>query len=162
MAHHYAPDIEAEEVNFYIAQAASSKKLRCAKVLHEKGDVFNHVFNFLLRDTYMQPHMHPGPEKIEKIHLIKGSFASIFFDNYGKIIQTRTLIAGEDDFIEIPAFTWHTYLMLTPEVVTYETMNGVYEPNTWKNFPEWAPAEGEIDALDYYKNLRAFLSQPSK
>jgi len=151
------PRVGAEEIRFFMSEAAASKKLRCAKILHKKGDEFNHVFNFLLEDSYMQPHLHPGPEKIEKIHLIQGSLASIFFDDNGNIVNTKVLMTGGQDFIEIPAFSWHTYVMLTPEVITYETMMGVYEPGTWKKFPEWAPEEGLKISANYLQQLRSLL-----
>lgn len=49
-----------------LIKARSSPRRRYPKLLHKPGDELNHVFNFIIRDSYMRPHMHPGDEKIEK------------------------------------------------------------------------------------------------
>ena len=48
-----------------LSVAHESPRKRHAVVLHEQGAYFNEVFNFICYDSYMQPHLHPGPEKIE-------------------------------------------------------------------------------------------------
>jgi hypothetical protein len=35
---------------------------------------------------------------------------------------------SEGQSVSVPSFTWHTYIMLTDKVITYETMNGIYDP----------------------------------
>ena len=55
----------------------------------------------------------------------------------------------------MPVCTWHTYVMLTDQVVTYETMNGIYDPATWKSMASWAPPEGTLEAKTYLSNLKA-------
>ena len=146
------PVLSQEEIEEGFQKAHQSQRKRHPKILHQPGDYHNRVFNFLLKDTYMQPHRHPSAEKIEKMSLVKGSFALLYFDNSGKIIQKHILETGKKNYVEVPAFTWHTYVMLTDEVLVYETMNGVYDPQTWKELASWAPMEKEVHS-QYLKRI---------
>jgi cupin fold WbuC family metalloprotein len=148
------PKLSEEEVLAGICQARKSERRRFPKLLHGRGEEFNQVFNFMMQDSYMQPHLHPGAEKIEKIYLIEGRVAVLWFDDLGQVIECTCLEKGESELIEIPAFTWHTYVMLTDHVITYETMMGIYNPQTWKRFAEWAPREGSLVSLEYLNVLR--------
>ena len=49
----------------------------------------------MLEDSYMQPHLHPGVEKIEKMYLIKGKFAVLLFNNQGVVNQVIFLEKGK-------------------------------------------------------------------
>jgi cupin fold WbuC family metalloprotein len=121
---------------------------------HKRGDYLNKVFNFVLADSYMHPHLHPADEKIERMHLIQGSFALIIFDDNGEITETIVLEKGKKEFVAVPAFTWHTYVMLTDEVIVYEEVDGVYNPDTWKDMATWAPKENTIECVEYLKMLK--------
>jgi len=143
-------------------QARISSRQRYPKLLHKPGDEFNHVFNFMLRESYMQPHLHPGEEKIEKIHIVKGKVATIFFDDQGAVRNVVLLEKGAVESVRIPAFAWHTYVMLTDEAVTYETMMGKYDPLTWKRFAAWAPLENSPECSTYLTSLKKIANYPSK
>jgi len=144
-------EVEIEEG---FIEASKTQRRRSPKILHKPGDEFNRVINFILNDSYMQPHLHPGPEKIEVIKVIRGSLEVIFFDDFGAINKRIPLEEGGFDSIQIPAFQWHTYLMLSNRVITYETMMGVYDPNTWKKMASWAPREGLNSSIVYLNSLR--------
>jgi len=148
------PELSEQGMQDCLKLADSSEKRRYPKLLHSPGDEFNCVFNFMMQDSYMQPHLHPGAEKIEKIHLIRGKVAALFFDDQGMVNECTVLEGGGIELIEVPAFTWHTYVILTDHAVTYETMMGVYEPQTWKKFPDWAPQEGTMGCLRYLDLLK--------
>ena len=152
------PFLYYNEIESYFLKAKQSERKRFPKILHEKGDYNNRVINFVLEDSYMQPHLHPGEEKIEKMYLLKGSFALILFDDEGEISETVMLEKGKRESIDVPAFTWHTYVMLTKEVVIYETMEGVYEPSTWKKMASWAPEENEEVARKYHASLKSNIT----
>ena len=149
------PELSEQEIQDCLKLAVSSEKRRYPKLLHSAGDEFNCVFNFMMQNSYMQPHLHPGEEKIEKIHLIRGKVAALFFDDQGMVKKCTVLEKGGIELIEVPAFTWHTYVMLTDYALTYETMMGVYDPETWKKFAEWAPQEGGIECLRYLDLLKS-------
>tara|TARA_B110000503_G_C6999845_1_gene351056 strand:+ start:17 stop:502 length:486 start_codon:yes stop_codon:yes gene_type:complete len=152
------PKISVEDIKYHFDISCKSERSRSPKIVHSKGDYVNKVFNFILFESYMQPHQHPGPEKIEKMHLIQGSFALIFFDNIGKIAKIHILEEDKNKFISVPAFTWHTYVMLSDEVIIYEEMDGFYNPNTWKKMASWAPKENTREAIIYLKELREKIS----
>ena len=132
-------------------KAKESERKREAFVIHKKGDYHNKVFNFMLNGTYMQPHLHPGREKIEHIYVVVGEIIVFLFDDDG-IIKSSNLLS-KTQIIEIPAYTFHTYLIMTDQVITYETMDGVYDPKTWKKMAAWAPEENTKKALIYKSGL---------
>jgi cupin fold WbuC family metalloprotein len=154
MRDYEVPVLLNDELKIHFELATNSIRKRSPKILHKKGAYLNQVFNFILKDSYMHPHLHPGKEKIEKMYLIKGSFALILFNEVGQITQKIILEEGKLDFIEVPAFTWHTYVMLSDEVIIYETMDGIYEIDTWKKMASWAPKENSLDAENYLEILK--------
>lgn len=148
------PQLSEQEINDGILGASSSARCRHPKLLHNPGDEFNRVFNFTMQDSYMQPHLHPGEEKIEKIYLIQGKIAVLFFDNQGAVIELVLLEKGGTEYVKVPAFTWHTYVMLSEYAISYETMMGKYEPKTWKEFAGWSPPENASESLVYLNFLK--------
>ncbi len=149
------PELSEQEAQEGLRLARASSRCRHPKILHKSGDEFNQVFNFITRDSYMKPHMHPGEEKIEEIFLVKGQVVILYFDDDGKVVQTIELKREGVDSIRIPAYTWHTYVMITEEVITYETMMGKYDPSTWKLMAPWAPDENAINCNSYLSELRS-------
>jgi cupin fold WbuC family metalloprotein len=147
------PELSEQEIQDFLKLADGSERRRYPKLLHSPGDKFNCVFNFMRQDSYMQPHLHPDAEKIEKIYLIRGKVAVLFFSDQGEIEKCTVLGIGGVELIEVPAFTWHTYVMLADYAVTYETMMGVYHPHTWKKTSDWSPLENTKDASIYLQRL---------
>jgi cupin fold WbuC family metalloprotein len=146
----------------YLQKASESPRRRFPKIMHQPGDEFNQVFNFMMEDTYMQPHMHPGIEKIEKMYLVRGSFAVLFFNETGKVEKISVLENGGCEYIEIPAFVWHTYVMLKDKVITYETMMGKFDPKTWKTPSKWAPGENTPESKTYLDSLKMQVLEVTK
>jgi len=154
MENNQIPILHSSEIKDGINKANASERRRFPKILHNPGDEFNRVVNFMMNDSYMQPHLHPGEEKVEKIYIIEGRLAVFFFDDKGEIIGTTILEKGGIEMITVPAFTWHTYVILSDCAVTYETMMGKYDPQTWKNFFKIAPAENTEESISYLKKLQ--------
>lgn len=148
------PALTNQEKQEGLKSAESSSRRRFPKILHKPGAEFNQVFNFNMQDTYMQPHLHPGEEKNEEIHVIEGKMAVIYFDDAGKISKVTVLEKERQTMIRVPAFTWHTYVMLTDTAISYETMMGKYDPKTWKHFAAWAPTEDSSASAQYLESLR--------
>ena len=149
------PELSSDEVSLYFSVAKNSERCRSPKIMHKQGDYHNRVFNFILEDSYMHPHLHPSEEKIEKMYLLDGSFALITFDDDGEVTNTYVLAKDGRESIDVPAFTWHTYVMLTKEVIVFETMEGVYNPSTWKKMAPWAPSENTLEAPAYLEMLKS-------
>ena len=148
------PEISSSEIDFHFGEASKSGRRRSPLILHKKGDYYNKVFNFILIDSYMHPHLHPSSEKKEKMYLVKGSFGLLIFDDDGKVTDTIILKEGENTFLEVPAFTWHTYVMFSEKAIIYETMEGQYSPDSWKKLAPWAPTENSLDANPYLLSLK--------
>ncbi len=150
----HMPELTSSEISEYLMKAENSPRRRHPKILHEPGAEFNEVFNFNMHDTYMQPHLHPDEEKIEEIFVVQGKIAVIYFDDNGAITETTYLEKGKTEMVKVPAFTWHTYVMLTDCAISYETMMGKYDPQTWKRLASWAPTEGTNESFEYLKSLK--------
>ncbi len=148
------PRLSEQEINDGLLSASSSVRHRHPKLLHNHGDEFNRVVNFIMQDSYMRPHLHPGDEKIEEIYLIRGKIMVLIFDDQGFIVELVLLEKGQKEYVKIPAFTWHTYVMFSESAISYETMMGRYEPETWKEFAEWAPPENSPESLTYLNFLK--------
>lgn len=148
------PNLSIEVMDTGFIRARESPRHRYAKILHKKGDGMNRAFNFLLSNSYMQPHCHPSTEKVEHIHIVEGKIAILFFDADGTMIDVVHLQKDAEQKVVVPAFIWHTYVVLSPYAVTYETMCGIYDPRTWKDFAMWAPKENAPEALEYLKFLK--------
>ncbi|MDQ3068388.1 MAG: WbuC family cupin fold metalloprotein [Acidobacteriota bacterium] len=152
------PALTPDETRDFLGRAASSARRRHPKILHAPGDVFNRVINFMMRDSYMQPHLHPGDQKIEHIYLMEGRLAVLFFNDEGALTGITTLERGGVDAIAVPAFTWHTYVMLSDTAITYETMMGQYEPSSWKEMAQWAPEENAPGSAAYLCELKTLAA----
>ena len=148
------PTLNSQEIEKGFQLAENSSRKRHPLIVHQKGDYFNKVFNFLLKGTYMKPHRHVGLEKIEKMTLIYGSFTLFYFNDNGQIIDQHNLEIGKKEYIEVPNKIWHTYVMESEKVLIYETMEGVYDPNSWKELASWAPEENDPNSNDYISSLR--------
>ena len=148
------PKLKEELFKKMFNLSKNSIRNRYCHILHKKGAEFNKVFNLMLYNSYMQPHLHPGEEKIEKIHVVKGSLCFFFFDEEGKVKEKIYLKANGKNYISVPAFSWHTYVMTSKVVLTYETMMGKYHPSTWKTLAHWAPKEQSPQSINYFKDLQ--------
>jgi len=144
------PPLSLEEIAEYLAKAHTSERHRAAKVLHQKGDYLNRVFNFVLADSYMQPHHH---SEIEHIAIVEGKMAVVFFDDTGNMTHA-VILEKPGESVDVPSFAWHTYVAPSNYTVSYETMEGIYDPVTWKNFASWAPAENGPKASKYLMWLK--------
>ena len=153
------PKLTEIEIQGGLSLARTSPRNRHAKILHKHGDEFNRVFNFIMHDSYMQPHLHPGSEKIEEISIVRGKLAVLYFNDSGEISDCTLLEKGHQEQIKVPAFCWHTSVMLSDEVITYETMMGVYNPETWKTLAAWAPPESASEAYNYLGRLKTYISE---
>ena len=149
------PELSNDVRKEYQKKATDSKRRRCPLIIHNHGDEFNQVFNFICIDSYMRPHLHPSDHMIEKMHLIEGSFELFFFDNSGIIIK-KYLLDKPGQRVFVPALQWHTYIMRSDFNIIYETMIGKYDPLTWKKMADWAPEEETENSKEYLQSLKYF------
>lgn len=161
MSSQLVPSISDTAVSEGFMRARESPRRRYAQILHQPGAEFNEVFNFMIKDSYMQPHLHPSEEKCEDIHIVRGRLVLHLFDELGTATQSYLFEPGGLTHVRVPAFTWHTYAMLTEEVLTYESMWGKYDPLTWKKTAGWAPEEGGINGISFLLALQRSGLEPS-
>jgi hypothetical protein len=44
--------------------------------------------------------------------------------------------------------------MLSKKTIVFETMEGIYSPDTWKKMASWSPSENTQGALSYLEILK--------
>jgi cupin fold WbuC family metalloprotein len=147
------PIITSKIKKKYCDKASNSLKRRYPLILHDNGAEFNQVVNFICIDSYMRPHLHPYSYMIEEMYLIEGSFILFFFDDKGSIIK-KYLLNKPGQKVRVPAMQWHTYIMKSQISIIYETMNGKYNPLTWKKMADWSPEEGTPTANKFFETLK--------
>ena len=112
------------------------------------------MLNALEPGTYVQPHKHENPDKVEVFIILRGKVLVIEFDDTGNIV-TNCILSAEDGIwgTEIAPRTWHTIVTLVPGTVVYEVKDGPYLPVNDKNFAPWAPKEGGPGTGQYMSEL---------
>ena len=137
----------------YWLHAEKSGRKRYAHVLHEPGAYENICEVYLIKETYMQPHRHMREDQIEKIELLEGSLEMIYFTDEGNVEEIKNF-SEQGNLIKVPIMKYHTYRVISKRAKTRETMNGIYNPKTWKDYAEWAPTENSEEAINYLKGLK--------
>jgi cupin fold WbuC family metalloprotein len=159
MQEYLIPKISPNQIEQGFKAASESPRHRFPLILHEQGAKFNQVFNFMLIDSYMQPHCHPSPQMSETIHLVQGCVTVFYFDDKGSITSKFDLETLPSKCIVVPPKTWHTYIVKSNQALTYETMYGQYNPFTWKHSPYWAIEEHSPLMLEYLMHLKRIASE---
>lgn len=136
-------------------EARRSKRQRQNYNFHKSSDEkIQRMINAMEPATYVRPHKHENPDKLESFIVLSGKLAAIEYDDKGSIVDYAILDAnGECRGVEIPARTWHNFLSLEPASVMYELKEGPYDSVTDKTFPPWAPPEGHPDAQKFNRKI---------
>lgn len=138
-------------------QAAESPRRRAIYRLHEHHEPVQRMINAILPGSYIPPHKHEDPDKVELFAILTGRAACLRFDNTGIIDQVVVLDAdGPNRVVDIPPRTWHTLVALTPSALV-EIIQGPYEASTHKRFAPWAPQEDMPGAAEYLRQLEAAI-----
>ena len=116
--------------------------------------IVQRLLNALEPGTYVQPHKHENPDKVESFIVLKGKILVVEFNDEGDVVKSCILSASDGIFgVEIPPRAWHSIAALESGSVVYETKEGPYSPGDDKNFATWAPKEGDPSCADYLRNL---------
>jgi len=137
------------------SQANESSRKRQNYNFHETLDaIVQRMLNALEPGTYVQPHKHENPDKVEAFIILKGKVLVVEFDDAGNITTCCILSAANKVFgAEISPGTWHTIASLEPGSIVYEVKQGPYSPINDKNFAPWAPKEDDPTCKQYLKKL---------
>lgn len=137
------------------AKAKTSSRKRMNYNFHETLDaIVQRMLNALEPGTYVQPHKHETPDKVEAFIILKGKILVVEFDDVGNIIQ-NCILSAENGVLgaELPPRSWHCIVALEPGSVVYEVKDGPYSPINDKNFAPWAPKEGDPDCQEFLNGL---------
>lgn len=137
-----------------LRRAFLSPRLRINHNFHPSALSNPHRFlNALVRGTYCPPHRHSDPPKSETFIVLKGEVAVFIFDDSGAVLARHCL--GQNGLwgIDIAPGQWHSIAALSETAVCFEVKPGPWEAATDKEFPAWAPREGDPRAEGYLRSL---------
>lgn len=142
-----------------LAQAAQSPRQRVPYNFHEHHEPVQRMINAIVPGSYVTPHKHENPDKVELIAPLVGQAAMFCYDNDGAITDVFLLdAAGPVRGVDIPPGEYHNFVALTPCAVL-EIIQGPYHPDTHKQFAPWAPREGSPEAGAYLAALEAEITR---
>jgi len=140
-----------------LEQARQSPRGRINYNLHALDEPVQRMINVVMPGSYITPHKHENPDKVELICPLIGRIAMFQFDTEGVVTGLHVVDAnGPTRLVDIPPRTYHTFFALTPTAVL-EIIQGPYDARTHKKFAPWAPLEGDEGALTYMARLLALV-----
>ena len=121
--------------------------------LHSADEPVQRMINAVQPGSYVTPHKHENPDKVELIAPLIGRVVLFHFAADGAVIAHHVVDAGGPlRVIDIPPRTYHTFFALTPAAVL-EIIQGPYDAATHKKFAPWAPLEGTPETAAYMRAL---------
>lgn len=141
-------------------KAKNSTRKRINYNFHNSSnDHLQRFLNAAEPETYVRPHKHENPDKVEIFLILKGRVLVIEFDDNGKIIDHAILDSDEGNKgVEILPRTWHSIIVLQKDSILYEIKEGPYGMETAKIFAKWAPEEGTKESQEFNKNVLKIIS----
>ena len=140
--------ITKELIDDTLEKARTSPRKRINYNFHTTYDApIQRMLNATEPGTYVRPHKHEDPDKVEVFIILKGKVAFLEYDNEGDvadhvILDTEGSVRG----VESPPRTWHSFIALDKDSVLYEVKDGPYDPSADKKFAPWSPEEGSEDS----------------
>lgn len=136
-----------------IHQAQRSPRKRAHFLLHKHSDPVQRLVNAIAPGSYVPPHKHENPDKIELFTILKGSVAALKFTPGGKIDKIYLLEEnGPMKIVDIRPRIYHSFIALEPSALL-EIIQSPYNEKTHKHWPSWAPKENTLEAAAYLKEL---------
>lgn len=112
------------------------------------------LVNAIEPGSYIRPHMHKDPDKLEIFFVLRGKLLVIEFETDGKIKDSCVLDTALGQYgVEIYPGSYHMVVGLEPETVAYEVKNGPFDPGSDKRFAPWAPEEGSEEGKRYLQQM---------
>ncbi len=139
-----------------VEQARKSERKRRNYNLHNLEDSIQRFFNAIEPGTYVRPHRHLNPPKVETFIHIQGNFSVIFFNDEGVVSRVYEISEKSGNrVVDILPGVWHSIVSHEPGTVYFEVKDGPYIAVTDKDFASWAPEEGSLDAGNYLDTLKS-------
>lgn len=135
--------------------AAVSGRHRAIVRYHDHAEPVQRMLNAVEPDSYVRPHRHLDPAKLEVFLALQGRALVLVFDDAGRVTSFCEIgAAGPCWGVEIPAGTWHSLVALEAGTVLFELIEGPFHPANHKDYAPWAPVEGSPAAGRYLSALR--------
>lgn len=137
-------------LNSLVIEAKNSPRKRAHFAFHEPQELVQRMVNVLTRGTYIPPHKHHDPDKVEHFVCIKGKIALVSHAESGDIDEVIILSEGGPIYaVDITPNTYHMFVCLSETAIMVEIVEGPYDPATHKKFAPFAPKEGspEVEAF---------------
>jgi cupin fold WbuC family metalloprotein len=146
-----------------VAAARASTRLRMNDNLHAMDDPIHRLLNATEPGTYVQPHRHASPPKIETMAVIRGRGAILILDDAGAM-REKAILSPEGPVLvaEVPAGAWHTLIALEPGTVWLEVKAGPYAPPRPEEIAPFAPAPGSPGADAYLEGLERLVREAAR
>lgn len=151
--------INSQILNQTSDKAKLSDRKRMNLNYHHKADaLMQRMLNAVNIGTYIQPHKHENPDKVEVFLVLRGRIAVVEFDDFGNITDYIILDSNIGNYgAEIAPRTWHTIISLEDDSVAYEIKNGPYNQAQDKDFASWAPKEGDSNTDEFINKILSQL-----
>jgi len=146
--------IDQKTIRATSERAFASPRKRMNFNFHQLDDQVQRMLNAMEPETYVRPHRHVNPPKIECFLVLRGKCTVVIFDDIGTITDCVPLDGKENAGIDISPGVWHSLICDIPGTVLFETKDGPYIPATDKDFAVWAPAEGDPAATGFRDQTR--------
>lgn len=142
-------------LNDQLAKAAAHPRRRVNLDLHGGHDALVHRFIISMQpDSYVRPHRHLQPHKMEMAVWLDGVLEWLFFSEEGAVIERVPLGAANGVWsVEVPPYAYHSVLAHTPASFL-EVKQGPYDAQTDKDWAPWAPPEFSAESASYLEWMR--------
>jgi cupin fold WbuC family metalloprotein len=103
--------------------------------------------------TYIRPSKHI--DKDESLFVLDGLATYVFFDDAGEVtslVKLGPLGSGRPCYCRIPANTWHSLVVESPDILVKETTSGPFRREDTV-FAEWSPDGTDRAAVDLYLSM---------
>lgn len=136
-------------------RAKENKRKRVNYNFHKNcNECIQRFLNAVEPNTYVRPHKHENPDKIEIFLILRGRVLVAEFDDEGIIINHTILsYEGGEKGVEFPPKCWHSLIALEENSVLYEIKEGPYKEEDDKIFASWAPDEGTKEAQKFIETI---------
>lgn len=149
--------ITENQIDDLLAHATESPRKRAIYRLHEHHEPVQRMVNALVPGTYVTPHKHENPDKMELFAILRGRLACLHFDPNGTVANVVILDAnGANRVVDIPPRTYHSIIALEPSAAL-EIIQGPYDAATHKQFAPWAPVEDDSTSTAYLADLTRMI-----
>ncbi|HEY5600537.1 MAG TPA: WbuC family cupin fold metalloprotein [Patescibacteria group bacterium] len=145
--------VDQKTINKLVEEAKDNPRHRLNFNFHKFEEPIQRMINVIFPDSYVIPHRHFEPDKLEVFIALIGEAYVAEFEDDGNLKNAAKISSNGPTFgVEIPPRIFHTIIPLSNPCVFYEIIEGPYIEKSHKKFAPWAPKD-EKEGLNYIKNL---------